>query len=96
VRAFEAADPVLFGRARDITYMAYYESPFVAAAINAKGHLYELRPHAKGYPMAPFDLDRDRPRHRRGGYVPTGAVSPVDTSGLELDTVRTQSWGLKR
>ena len=96
VRRLEAAEPELFGWVRDAAYFAYYESPFVAAAINAKGHLYDLRPHAKGYPVAPFDRERDTPRHGRGGYVPTQSVRPLDVSALDLDSNHTQAWGLKR
>lgn len=96
VKRLEAAEPTLFGWVRDAAYMAYYESPFVAAAINAKGHRYELRPHAKGYLLAPFDLERDTPRHGRGGYVSTQSVRPLDFSALDLDSNRTQAWGVKR
>jgi hypothetical protein len=96
VRQLEAQEPDLFGWLRDATYIAYYESPLVAAAINASGHRYELRPHLKGYPQRPFDLDRDFPRHGRGRYLATEAVRRVDTSGLDLETERTGAWGLER
>jgi hypothetical protein len=96
VKALEAAEPELFGWIRDAAYIAYYESPFVAAAINAKGHPYDLRPHIKGYPLAPFDIEHQTPRHGRGHYLPTEGVRRVDISGLDLDSERTQAWGLKR
>ena len=96
VGRFEAEEPALFGLVRDIAYVSYYENPFVAEAINAQGHPYDLRPHIKGYPVPRFDLARDTPRHGRGRYVPTGAVRRVDVSGLDLTSDATQSWGLKR
>jgi hypothetical protein len=94
--ALEAAEPELFGWVRDAAYYAYYESPYVVAVINAQGHPYRLRPHVKGYPLPRFDPARDAPKHGRGGYVPTEAVRPVDISALDLDSDRTQAWGLKR
>lgn len=96
VARFEAAEPELFGFVRDAAYLAYYENPFIAEAINEKGRLYELRPHIKGYPLAPFDAARDTPRHGRGRYIPTAEVRRVDISGLDLESNRTQAWGLKR
>lgn len=96
VKRFEAAEPALFGWLRDAAYVAYYENPFVAEAINARGHVYELRPHVKGYPLPRFDLTRDTPRHGRGHYIPTDQVRRVDTSDLDLESNRTQVWGLRR
>lgn len=96
VRRLEIAEPDLFGWVRDAAYIVYYENPFVAEVINAKGNPYELRPHLKGYAVPRFDLDRDMPRHGRGRYTPTGAVTRVDTSALDLDGRVTQTWGLKR
>ena len=96
VQAFEAAEPELFGWVRDAAYYAYYESPYVVAVINAQGHPYRLRPHVKGYPLQRFDPARDAPTHGRGRWLATGAVRPVDISTLDLDSDRTQAWGLKR
>jgi hypothetical protein len=96
VQRFEKAEPDLFGWVRDATYIAYYENPFVAEAIVLSGHPYELRPHIKGYPVRRFDLERDTPRHGRGRYTKTADVRRVDISGLELESNRTQAWGLKR
>ncbi len=96
VQRLEANEPALFGWVRDAAYIAYYENPFVAEVINAQGHVYELRPHVKGYPVPRFDLERNTPRHGRGRYVPTEAVRRVDTTGLDLQSDRTQAWGLKR
>jgi hypothetical protein len=96
VCAFEVEEPALFGWLRDAIYLAYYESPFVAAAIRAKGRPYELRPHVTGYPLPPFDLARDTPRHGRGRYVPTDAVPRLDAEPLDLASERTTVWGLSR
>lgn len=96
VQRLEAAEPLLFGFVRDAAYVAYYENPFVAEAINASGHRYELRPHVKGYPLPRFDIARDAPKHGRGRYIKTADVRHVDISGLDLESNRTQSWGLKR
>jgi hypothetical protein len=96
VKMLETAEPALFGWVRDAAYIAYYESPFVADAINAHGHPYDLRPHLKGYALQPFDIERQTPRHGRGHYVPTDAVRPIDISGLDLHEERTHAWGLKR
>jgi hypothetical protein len=96
VRAFEAEEPALFGWLRDAIYLAYYESPFVAAAIRAKGRPYELRPHLTGYPLPPFDPVNDTPRHGRGRWVATEAVPRLDAEPLDLASERTQAWGLSR
>ena len=94
--ASKQAEPDLFGWVRDAAYMAYYENPFVAEAIDAQGHLYELRPHIKGYPVPRFDLARDTPRHGRGRYMPTGDGAARRHRRLDLASNRTQAWGLKR
>ena len=60
VERFEREEPEMFGWLRDAAYIAYYENPFVAEVINAKGHHYELRPHMKGYPLPRFDPARTR------------------------------------
>lgn len=96
VEALERNEPERFGWARDAAFIAYYESPFVAAAIEARGHAYDLRPHMTGYPMPRFDLARDTPKHGRGHYVPTDAVRAIDISGLNLSSDSTLPWGLKR
>ncbi len=96
VARFEAEEPELFGWLRDVAYVTYYENPFVAEVINAKGHIYELRPHLKGYPVPGFDPERNTPRHGRGGYVPTEAVHRLDTAALDLASDRTHAWGMKR
>jgi hypothetical protein len=96
VENFEQREPQLFGWLRDAAYVAYYENPFVAEVINAKGHRYELRPHVKGYPLPRFDPARHTPHHGRGRYTPTEQVRPVDTSKLDLGSNRTLRWGLDR
>ena len=96
VEKLEATQAELFAQLRSAVTLAYYESPVVAEAIRALGRPYLLMPHLVGYPSRPFDEAQDRPRHGRGRYVPTDAVVPVDPSGLDLDTKRTQSWGITR
>lgn len=96
VERFEASDPELFERLRAAVTIAYYESPFVAEAIRRLGRPYALRPHVTGYPMAPFDFNRDTPRHGRGRWIATDAVKPLDPSSLKLDETRTERWGLDR
>lgn len=96
VKKFEQREPELFGWLRDAAYVAYYENPFVAEVINAKGHRYELRPHVKGYLRPRFDPARHTPHHGRGRYTPRDQVRPVDTSKLDLKRNRTQRWGLDR
>jgi hypothetical protein len=96
VERFAAAEPDRFETLRAATVLAYYESPYVAAAIRQLGRPYALRPHLKGYPFAPFDAARDKPQHGRGKWTPTDAVKHVDASGLKLDETRTTRWGLQR
>lgn len=96
VRSLERDEPALFGWVRDAVFIAYYESPFVAAAINAKGHPYKLRPHLAGYAVPRFDRARDTPTHKRGHYVPTDQVRHVETTGLELESRITTTWGRQR
>lgn len=96
VQTLERQEPALFGRLRDVVFVTYYESPSVAAAINAKGHIYKLRPHLSGYQVKPFDLKVDTPTHGRGAYVPTDDVRPVKVTGLALDTQLTDAWGRGR
>nr|BAT28810.1 hypothetical protein [Aureimonas frigidaquae] len=96
VASFEAASPKLFDHLRTATVLAYYETPFVIAAIQASGRPYSARPHLTGYPMAPFDFNRDTPRHGRGHYLTTDEVTRVDTTQLDLDAAVTQRWGLQR
>jgi hypothetical protein len=96
VKGFETADRDLFDRIYTAATLAYYETPFVIEAIRKTGRPYSHRPHVTGYPMAPFDFARDMPGHRRGHYLNTDEVSSVDTSALDLDTIKTDQWGLER
>jgi hypothetical protein len=96
VSRFEAQEPRLFEQVQSATTLAYYENPFVAEAIRKLGRPYSLRPHATGYPMAPFDFQHDTPHHQRGSYIATDAVRPLDISGLKLSDNKTEHWGLKR
>jgi hypothetical protein len=93
---FEASEPALFDVLYNATVLAYYETPFVVAAIRRTGRPYSARPHVHGYPMAPFEFNRDMPNHARGRYLRTDDVRPVDISGLDLETIRTERWGVQR
>jgi hypothetical protein len=88
VRAFEQAEPALFGEVRNIAYLTYYESPFVQEAIRALGFAYNAAPLPKGYGAGRFDEATDRPTHGRGHYVKTSEVQRVDLSGLDLEELR--------
>ncbi|MFZ5675727.1 MAG: hypothetical protein ACOZAM_22445 [Pseudomonadota bacterium] len=89
-------EPDLFDRLRAAAVFAYYESPIVAEAIRQSGRPYQMSPHKSGYPRQRFDIERDKPKHARGAYVPTSQVRRIDISSLDLGTSRTQNWGLKR
>jgi hypothetical protein len=96
VAAFEARDKEFFGFVRDAAYIAYYESPVVVQAINAHGHQYRLISHIAGYKLPRFDAERDAPKHGRGRWIPTDAVTRVPVETLELADERTQNWGRKQ
>lgn len=96
VSALEAAEPELFDTLRSAVYLAYYETPFVIAAIQATGRPYSYRPHVTGYPMPAFDYNRDTPRHGRGHYLKTDEVKRLDIGALDLAETRTERWGLER
>jgi hypothetical protein len=82
--AWEARDPASFEEMLTIVYLSYYEALPVKAAIRALGHDYHDTPQPGGYAMSPFDPANplENPRHRRGRYVPTEAVKPVDWAAL--------------
>ena len=69
---------------RTAAYLAYYESPAIVGVIATLGHAYRAMPHAGGYPVPPFDSERDRPRHGRGRWIATEEVRRVDLSGLDF------------
>jgi hypothetical protein len=96
VERLEREAPALFDRLRTAAVFAYYESPIIADAIRRSGRPYHLSPHKTGYPHQAFDEARDRPRHGRGAYTPTGEVKRIDITSLDLATSRTGNWGLKR
>ena len=79
----EKARPQFFASLTTATYLAYYENPAVVRQVQSLGQPYRAMPAIGGYPSAPFDLERDRPRHGRGGYLATDQVRPVDISGLQ-------------
>lgn len=82
VAAFAAANSDQFAALRRIVYLSYYESPAVVAAIAGLGHDYRAAPQPEGYALPAFDPASDAPRHRRGSYLATDAVTRVDMSGL--------------
>ena len=88
VRAFEQAEPTLFAAVRSITFLTYYESPFVQEAIRGLGFAYNATPLPKGYGIGRFDEATDRPTHGRGHYVKTSEVQRVDLSGLDIEELR--------
>ncbi|WP_047462686.1 hypothetical protein [Rhizobium rhizogenes] len=96
VKGFETTDPELFDKIYTAVTLAYYETPFVIEAIQNTGRPYSYRPHVTGYKMEPFDFNRDRPKHGRGHYLKTDEVAPVDTSALDLNTVKTVKWGVEK
>jgi len=96
VTAWEAREKDLFGFVCDAAYIAYYENPAVVLAINAHGHPYKLIPHIAGYELPRFDLARDMPKHGRGHFIPTDAVTRVPVETLNLADERTQNWGRKQ
>jgi hypothetical protein len=96
VNLFSAQEPKLFEWIYAAAVLAYYEQPSVIKAIQALGRPYSMRPHLTGYPLVPFDHDKDRPLHGRGFFLPTDSVQPVDVSQLRLDEIRTEHWGVTR
>ena len=82
VERLEREHGQLFALVRNTSYVAYYESPAVVRAVAALGQPYRAMPGKDGYPMAPFDLVRDRPTHGRGGYVRTDDVRQLDLGQL--------------
>ena len=82
VERLEREQAQLFALARNTAYVAYYESPAVVRAVAGLGQPYRAMPGKDGYPMAPFDLTRDRPTHGRGVYVRTDDVQRLDLSQL--------------
>jgi len=82
--AWEARDPAGFEDMLTIVYLSYYEALPVKSAIRALGHDYHDTPQPGGYRMSAFDPanPHENPQHRRGAYVPTDDVRPVDWSAL--------------
>jgi hypothetical protein len=85
VQRLEQSEPALFKLLRSAVYLGYYENPAVIRAVQGLGQPYKAVPIFEGYEQAPFDLDRDRPRHNRGHWIRTEDVRPVDVAGLELE-----------
>jgi hypothetical protein len=83
----ETLEPKLFDDLRKYAYLTYYEQPLTIAAIRALGLAYNTSPLPEGYPTEPFEIERDAPRHQRGGWIATGAVKPVDLSQVDLEGI---------
>ena len=84
----EAVESAVFTEFRKQAFLAYYEQPGVIEAIRALGHPYNDAPLPDGYPTAPFDPAADSPRHKRGRWIDTDDVRPVDITGLDLESLR--------
>ena len=78
VECLEREAPDRFALLRDTVYLAYYESPAVIRQIQALGQPYKAIPIIEGYEQAPFESERDRPRHNRGHWLGTEDVRRVD------------------
>ena len=85
VERLEREQGELFRLVRNAAYISYYQNPAVVRAVQGLGMPYRAMPAAEGYPLPPFDLAEDRPRHNRGRYVPTEEVKRLDLSVLEGD-----------
>ena len=96
VRQLEETNPVLFEKIYTAAILAYYEMPGVVEAIRAGGRQYSTFPHADGYPMPAFDLERDMPTHGRGRYQRTEDVVPLNLSSIDLGSAKTERWGMER
>ncbi|MGH7154154.1 MAG: hypothetical protein ACREF3_09495, partial [Acetobacteraceae bacterium] len=53
-------------------------------AIRATGLRYNDKPLPDGYPVEPFNVEQDAPRHNRGRWVRAEDVTRVDLSGLKF------------
>lgn len=80
----EAEQAKLFEDVLKAVYLTYYEQPAVIEAIRAIGFAYNVTPLPEGYPVEPFDADRDTPRHGRGRWIRVEDVVRVDLSGLDF------------
>lgn len=96
VARLETEEPQSFIWLRTVANYAYYEAPSIVSLIDRKGTPYRLMPHRDGYELAPFNEATQSPRHGRGKWVPTDEVKAVDITGLELQTRKTEKWGLDR
>jgi hypothetical protein len=88
VARLEAVEPKLFDDLRKYTYLTYYEQPETIAAIRELGLQYNSSPLPEGYPTEPYEAGRDAPRHRRGRWIATTDVKPLDVSQLDLEEIR--------
>jgi hypothetical protein len=84
VARLERERPDDFLRVRNITYLAYYESPAVHELIRSMGFTYNAMPLPQGYAVGSFDPETDMPRHGRGRFVTTDGVRRVDLARLDF------------
>jgi hypothetical protein len=73
-----------FLRVRNLTYLAYYESPAVHEVIRSMGFTYNAIPLPGGYAVGRFDPETDAPRHDRRRFVTTDEVRRVDLARLDF------------
>lgn len=77
LRAFDAGDPLLFGRVRDFVYYVYYGHPAVVALIGTSttnGGRYRGHSQPEGYALRGWE---GRAMTRRGTFIPTADVRRV-------------------
>jgi predicted dehydrogenase len=84
VARLERERPDDFLRVRNLTYLAYYESPAVHQVIRSMGFIYNAIPLPQGYAVGRFDPGTDMPHHGRGRFVMTDEVRRVDLARLDF------------
>ena len=93
LQRLEAEKPEFFGYLLTATYLAYYATPPVIAAIRLDGHIYNDAPQPLGYDLIPFSFTPglDLPLVPRGSFKWTFMMERIDISSLadlELPTGR--------
>lgn len=69
---------------RNLSFLAYYESPAVHEVIRSMGFTYNAAPLPNGYDVGKFQAATDAPQGRRGGYRRTEEVRRVDLGKLDF------------
>jgi hypothetical protein len=84
VRRLEREQPDLFAFLRMATYLAYYATPPVIAAIRALGHEYNDAPQPEGYDLPKFSFTPgpEYPIFPRGSFKWTEFIQRIDISSL--------------